>query len=467
MKVLFKKRIVKGQMIKNRSDSKNITEMYKKNLCTQCGTCYSFCPKKNIEIIRSNSKDFVFKVKNAELCNGCEICYEVCPGHTVNFDELNASVFAKISPNNLLGNFQGTYLTKSTDEKIRNACASGGTASTLLNFAIDSGMIDGALVVRMSKKDPFEPEVFIAKNQQEILSAAQSKYLPVPLNIGIREILDSEGKFAVVGLPCHIHGIRKAELLFPKVKEKIVLCIGLFCGPGPSFLMTDHLLRMERIKREDVVEIKYREGKWPGGMLIKLKTGEDKYVSYKKYLYAQTLFNRFRCGVCPDLANELADISLGDAHLPEFWRGETVTAPDGHELRGEDGWNIAISRTDFGDNILQRVKESGVIELIEISSERVVEAQKSMLYYKKHTISALNNILNLTKQELPLFTGIKKGDKLAYHDYIKSLIFILTQRIVAFKVNRLIIARIPRKILMYKLRFRQKQINKHIKGKIS
>jgi len=438
-------------MIKNRSESKNINEMYKKNLCTQCGTCYSFCPKKNIEIVRSNSKDFVFKVKNTELCNGCGICYEVCPGHTVNFDELNASVFFKFSPNNLLGNFQKTYLTQSTDEKIRNMCASGGTASTLLNFALDSGMIDGALVVRMSKKDPLEPEVFIAKSQQEILSAAQSKYLPVPLNTGIREILDSEGKFAVVGLPCHIHGIRKAELLFPKVKEKIVLCVGIICGPGPSFLMTDHLLRAEKVKREDVVEIKYREGKiWPGGMLIKLKNGREKFIPLKEYLYAQTLFNRFRCGVCPDFANELSDFSLGDAHLPEFWRGETVTTSDGHELRGEDGWNIAISRTDFGRDILRRAKESGVIELIEISPERVVEAQKSMLYYKKRTIFAINNILNLTKQELPLFIGIKKNNNLGFRAYIKALIFILSQRVVAIKISHFIIAKIPRKLLTYK-----------------
>ncbi|MCK4829787.1 Coenzyme F420 hydrogenase/dehydrogenase, beta subunit C-terminal domain, partial [bacterium] len=279
---------------------------------------------------------------------------------------------------------------------------------------------------------------------------------------------DSEGKFAVVGLPCHIQGIRKAELLFPKIKEKIVLCIGIICGPGPSFRMTDHLLRAEKVKREDVVELNYREGKiWPGGMTIKLKNGREKFIPLKEYLYAQTLFNRFRCGLCPDFANELADISLGDAHLPEFWSDETVTAPDGRKLKGEDGWNITISRTDFGDNILKRAKESGEIELIEISSERVVEAQKGMLQYKKSTIFALNNILKRTKQELPLFIGIKKLDKLAYHDYIKSLIFILSQHIVAFKLNRLIIARIPRKILMYKLQFRQKRIKRYIKDKSS
>ena len=47
----------------------------------------------------------------------------------------------------------------------------------------------------------------------EPVSATKSKYCPVPANVRIKKILRRNGKFAVVGLPCHIHGVRKAEML--------------------------------------------------------------------------------------------------------------------------------------------------------------------------------------------------------------------------------------------------------------
>ncbi len=60
-----------------------------------------------------------------------------------------------------------------------------------LKDRLESGMIDGALVVRMKENEPLEPEVFIAKSKQDILSAAQSKYCPVPMNVGLREVLQT------------------------------------------------------------------------------------------------------------------------------------------------------------------------------------------------------------------------------------------------------------------------------------
>ena len=215
-------------MGKNKILAKNINEIYGMGLCTQCGTCYSFCPKDNIGIKRSSTRDYIFYVKDKNKCKGCRICYKVCPGHTVNFDELNTYIFSKISEDKYLGNYRTTFLAQSLSEKVREVSASGGVVSSLLIFALDLGLIKGALVVKMSEKKALEPEVFVARNDEEILSAAQSKYLPVPMNIGIQEILDSKGKFALVGLPCHIHGIRKAEIVFPKSPCFIFMNVTIF-----------------------------------------------------------------------------------------------------------------------------------------------------------------------------------------------------------------------------------------------
>jgi coenzyme F420 hydrogenase subunit beta len=47
-------------------------------------------------------------------------------------------------------------------------------------FALEEGIIDGALVTRMKKDRPLEPEPFIARTREEIIEASKSKYCGVP-----------------------------------------------------------------------------------------------------------------------------------------------------------------------------------------------------------------------------------------------------------------------------------------------
>jgi len=104
---------------------------------------------------------------------------------------------------------------------------------------LNEKIIDGALVTRMGRDDPLKPEAFIATTKDELIDAIGSKYCPVPANVALNEILNSNfKKFAVVGLPCHIHGLRKAERLKKELREKIALHIGLFCSYGITFLTT-------------------------------------------------------------------------------------------------------------------------------------------------------------------------------------------------------------------------------------
>src|SRR4030043_382689 len=114
------------------------------------------------------------------------------------------------------------------DEEIRRGSSSGGIVTQLLVYALEKGIIDGALVVRMKKDKPLEPEPFIARSREEIISASKSKYCPVAANVVLKAILSEKGRVAVVGLPCHINGIRKAESALPELKKKIVLHVGLF-----------------------------------------------------------------------------------------------------------------------------------------------------------------------------------------------------------------------------------------------
>jgi coenzyme F420-reducing hydrogenase beta subunit len=246
-----------------------IREVVKGDLCTGCGTCVSLCPNGAIELVIDDKKGIYVPQLNEEKCNNCGVCYEVCPGHSVDFKQLNPEIFGKEPDDILIGNYVNCYIGHANDYEIRYNSAAGGLVTQLLIFALEEGIIDGALVTRMKKSNPLEPESFIARTREEIIESSKSKYCPVPANIALNEILESKDgeKFAVVGLPCHIHGIRKAELINEKLKEKIVLHLGIFCSVNRDFLATEYLLQKFNIKKEDVAKLDYRGEGWMGGEL--------------------------------------------------------------------------------------------------------------------------------------------------------------------------------------------------------
>lgn len=155
----------------------NIKEVVDEGLCTGCGTCASVCPNLAIKMVLDSKKGIYVSRIDENNCNDCGSCYEVCPGHCVDFKELNLSIFGKEPENILIGNYTNCYIGHATDYEIRYNSASGGLVTALLIFALEEGIIDGALVTKMSKQNPLEPEVVIARTKEEIISAAGSKCL--------------------------------------------------------------------------------------------------------------------------------------------------------------------------------------------------------------------------------------------------------------------------------------------------
>lgn len=393
-----------------------IREIVKKRLCTGCGTCAGICPYGAIEMVKDKKRGVYFPKINEKKCHHCGLCLKACPGISVNFKQLNLSIFGKESKDILIGNYLNCYIGHSTDYDIRYNSASGGLITQLLIFALEEGIIDGALVTRMKRDKPLEPEPFIARTKEEIIEASKSKYCPVPANITLKKILESkEGKkFAVVGLPCHIHGIRKAEQINEKLKERIVLHIGIFCGHTPSFRATEWWFQKKGIKKEEVKKIEYRGNGWFGGISIMLKNGNIYFFDYFDYFdrgFGLYFFST-RCTLCCDGINELADISFGDPWLPEFKNDEV-------------GSSVIISRTKIGDEILKKCSIKGELELSKIYAQKVVESQKTMLDFKKKSFCARISFFKLFNKTIPKYSSnlLKPSIK----DYLNSILFYLSQ----------------------------------------
>lgn len=343
---------------------KTVQSVIDGNLCTQCGTCASFCPVDAIEVRIDRHRGLYLPRVDREVCNLCGVCLEVCPGHAVDYPGLSRRIFGALPDDSVLGHYLNCYTGCATDNEVRYHSASGGMVSTLLIFALEEGLIDGALVTRMSEKNPLEPEPFIARTRGEVLSAARSKYCPVPANIALKEITKATGRYAVVGLPCHIHGIRKAEGAVKELKGKIALHVGIFCGHSPNFLATEYLLRQQGISMDNVTGIDYRGEGWPGGITIRQRDKEKVFIPYvEAWKTLDVAFAPWRCLLCIDGANELADISFGDAWLDDF-SGDSV------------GTSIIITRTPAGEKALGKLVAAGAAKITPIPPLRVAESQQ-------------------------------------------------------------------------------------------
>jgi coenzyme F420 hydrogenase subunit beta len=212
--------------------------------------------------------------------------------------------------------------------------------------------------------------------------------------MAIEELIATKGRFAVVGLPCHIHGIRKAEQIFEGLKEKIVLHIGLFCSHTVSQNGTDFILEKLGVKKEEITAFQYRGNSVPDTMVVKLKSGRKVSLKFNKgwnafwNVFSPFFFTPNRCISCPDHFNELADISVGDAWLPEVTQ----------EHRRE---SVIVTRTETAENMLASLRRSGSLSLRIVSPDKVIQSQAFSVNYKKQTLSGRLHFLNLVGKKTP------------------------------------------------------------------
>jgi coenzyme F420 hydrogenase subunit beta len=203
------------------------------------------------------------------------------------------------------------------------------------------------------------------------MAASKSKYCPVAANVALKEILNKDGKYAVVGLPCHIHGLRKAQAVNKKLRERVVLSIGLFCSHNDSFFSRDYLLRRFKVEPHNASGISYRGKGWPGILRIEQTSGKAIECPFHDWIqvHEYCFFTPDRCLVCCDHAAELADIATGDAWLAEYSQ-DTL------------GASFFISRNLQGDKILQLAKSKGNLIVNPASSRAVVKSQGNVRFKK-------------------------------------------------------------------------------------
>ncbi len=338
---------------------KELTRIMRSELCNRCGTCVALSGGKIVFADREKKYRpiLIGELEDAEanrILNACAGKKFSFPEHRKHFYPESAHFHPYTGP------YENIYIGNSTDPEIRVNAGSGGILSAVLVYLLEKKMIDGAIVTRMSKEKPWLTEPFIAKTREEILEAAQSKYIITSVNEILAESSEFEGNLAYVGLPGQVQSIRKLQKSGDPSVANIKYIFGPFYGNTLYFSSVRSFIRSygEKDYRK-IRKLWFRHGEWPGNMRVEMEDG--KIFELKKF-HANYLipFHILKNSLfCTDLANEFTDLSGGDAWSPKY------------EERGK-GFSIIIPRTRVGQEILDNMKRDGRLEMTSCSEEDAI-----------------------------------------------------------------------------------------------
>src|SRR5512137_2353584 len=185
-----------------------------------------------------------------------------------------------------LGIYKSCISARSTDKELLKRAQDCGIVTSLFAFALDEGIIDGAIVAATKEFaaknpskimldnsnwdmiEPFRPIPAIVNTKAELIAAAGTKYNISPNVSMIKEATRSFGldKVGIVGTPCQMQAVRKGQL-YPiglrDVGSSIALALGIFCMENFPYqsivqLVEDHAaMKLEAVKKMEIGKGKF------------------------------------------------------------------------------------------------------------------------------------------------------------------------------------------------------------------
>jgi coenzyme F420 hydrogenase subunit beta len=344
-------------------------EVIQPGLCTHCGTCVGLSNGAlNMEMTARGPIPSAASMQRTDLPL---LAFETCPGKGLNYPDLCEGVFGQRPQNWLIGHYRSLYVGYSSVPDIRRRGASGGVITQTLIYLLERELIDGAVVVCLGRSKPWLAEPIIAQSVDEVMAASQSVYAPVPVNTILPQMASFAGRLAYVGLPDQVASLRRLQQLGHPGAQKVDYVLGPYVGTNLYFGAIESYLRAKGIHSlEEVAELRYREGEWPGYLHIRTRSGEVFRLAKFYYNYLIPFYVTQSSLLYVDFTNELTDVSVGDAWHPRY------------EKRG-GGFSVVVARSQKGKELLESMQREDVVSLEEIPLEEAMSMHAHMLDFKK------------------------------------------------------------------------------------
>jgi len=364
----------------------NVIEVIvKNNICIGCGVCVSVCPidALRMEFNRYGEYNPVGGLYCLEKCN---LCLRVCPFYNQdeNEDSLAMSTF---------GNFDGmkhrletgyylnSYVGYSKVNNHRANGASGGMATWILETLLIKDIVDYVVCVTPNSDSKRLFKFAIFNNVESIRSSAKSVYYPVEMSGVIKEIIKNKGRYAFIGQPCFLKGLKLATKKNIKLKKNIVITVGLVCGQMKSKHYTTYLSSLVGVNG-NLKNVNYR-GKNPQKLVSNYfynftnEKGDQKKIFWNEGvhdIWNNRWFTPNACNFCDDVFAEVSDVAVMDAWLPKY-------------SNDINGTNLLIVRSPTIRNLLIQGSKSLQIVIENIPIEKIIQSQLGTLNIKRNHLA--------------------------------------------------------------------------------
>lgn len=327
--------------------------------CTRCGACLGMCPY---------WLPYKGKIVLRDICNLPDgRCYHFCPRKVVDLDNLSQTIFGTPYTWDALGTVREVMIAQAKDAEIRGKGQYGGTATALILFAINEGIIDAAVLTK--SQNNLLPEAAVISTREGVLDCTGSNYVATPtleaFNRGVRDA--NLGNIGVVGTPCQVLALanmRCSTFDDQNNIDKLKLVIGLFCTWALSYESFAPFIA-EKVAVPDIVKMDIPPP--PANTFDIYTTSQRISLSLdevREYILPA-------CNYCIDMTAEFSDISVGAAE-------------------GINDWNTIIVRSERGNDLVRAAEAKGIIETGKLPSHMLDHLKEAALVKKKR---ALRNIV--------------------------------------------------------------------------
>jgi coenzyme F420 hydrogenase subunit beta len=395
------------------------SEILDQDMCARCGACVAVCPP-GFLTISDDHMPVPAIAPEAMSCEDCSLCLDVCPGKDTATPTSETKIFgrSRTPAERWTGVFRQSLVLTSTNPRVLSGAAAGGAGTTLMLTALRSGLADAVIVVGRDVNRPWVPAALITDSEDEVIRCGQTSYCLTP---NLHLLRDPRFKrIALVGVPCEIQAVRKMQNVLPlsEVAEKVVLAVEIACASSTKLAGTEYLITEKLgIPLNEVAEMRYREGEYPGEFTVKTRDGQRRSLPFFEVVDEFKRHKTHRCLVCADWWSGLADVSISDGDPNIYASSQSGAKPPRQ--------SIVMTRTAQGEKIVQAAVQLGLatVRSRAFISEDNLGLQRKRFRYASFAEAMPNRVptppVDYEETET-LLTDTEVIDRMSYHMRIGS-----------------------------------------------
>lgn len=350
--------------------------------CIGCGACASLSgsPLR----MQWNDEGLIEAVHTGALATAHVPVDSVCPfsDSAVDEDALATELFREaLEHHAAVGRYQRCFVGSVADSATRESASSGGLGRFIAASLLTEGLVSRVAHVVPRKRTRAENPLFsyeVTTDPQQVLHGAKSAYYPVTLADIADQLFGDDSPIAVAGLPCFIKALRLIARNSAPARRNLKYTIGLFCGGMRSARYAELIAWQLNVHPDDLAEVDFREkyGDRPAnhkGHRVRQSNGVTKLGSSKELFgtdYGMGFFKPKACDFCDDVTAELADVSIGDAWLPDH-------------VHDPQGTSAVVVRSAAILELVERQRAAGRLRLQAVPAATIAKSQASSLRHRR------------------------------------------------------------------------------------